>query len=156
MGRAVSPNEIDLAEWIRPGDGVIWGQATAEPQTLVEALVAQRAEFSGARPFMGIGYSGIVRPEHADHLCLSAYCGAGANRALADAGVLDICPYPYSQLAGLIRQSRIRADVAAGFRPTAIRIERTHLHDRGAATCRGHARVLAPNRDSVGRHRRNR
>lgn len=111
MGRIVSPSEIDLTEWIRPGDGVIWGQATAEPQTLVEALVAQRADFSGARPFIGISYSGIVRPEHADHLSLSAYCGAGTNRVLADAGVLDICPYPYSQLAGLIRQGHIRADV---------------------------------------------
>ena len=111
MVRVVSPVEIELARWIRPGDGVIWGQAGAEPQTLIEALVAQRAEFSGARPFMGISYSGIVRPEHADHLRLSAYCGAGRNRALADAGVLDICPYPYSQLAALIREGRIRADV---------------------------------------------
>ena len=111
MRRIVSPSEIELAGWIRPGDGVIWGQATAEPQTLVEALVAQRVAFSGARPFMGISYSGIIRPEHADHLSLSAYCGAGANRALADAGVLDICPYPYSQLATLIRHGHIRADV---------------------------------------------
>ena len=111
MGRIVSPAEIELAGLIRPGDGVIWGQAAAEPQTLVEALVAQRTEFSGARPFMGISYSGIVRPEHADHLRLSAYCGAGSNRALADAGVLDICPFPYSQFAALIREGRIRADV---------------------------------------------
>jgi len=111
MGRIVSPGEIELAGLIRPGDGVIWGQAAAEPQTLVEALVAQRASFSGARPFMGISYSGIVRPEHADHLRLSAYCGAGRNRALADAGVLDICPFPYSQFGALIREGRIRADV---------------------------------------------
>ena len=111
MGHIVSPAEIELAGLIRPGDGVIWGQAAAEPQTLVEALVAQRAEFSGARPFMGISYSGIVRPEHADHLRLSAYCGAGSNRALAAAGVLDICPFPYSQFAALIREGRIRADV---------------------------------------------
>jgi len=111
MGRIVSPDKIDLAGLIRPGDGVIWGQAAAEPQTLVEALVAQRAEFSGARPFMGISYSGIVLPEHADHLRLSAYCGAGRNRALADAGVLDICPFPYSQFAALIREGRIRSDV---------------------------------------------
>jgi acyl-CoA hydrolase len=111
MGRIVSPGEIELAGLIRPGDGVIWGQAAAEPQTLVEALVAQRAQFSGARPFMGISYSGIVRPEHADHLRLSAYCGAGSNRALADAGVLDICPFPYSQFAALIREGCIRAEV---------------------------------------------
>jgi len=112
MGRIASPDEIDLAKFIRPGDGVIWGQATAEPQTLVEALVAQRAAFSGAQAFMGISYSGIVRREHADHLKLSAYCGAGRNRALADAGVLEICPFPYSQLAALMNERLIRTDIA--------------------------------------------
>jgi acyl-CoA hydrolase len=111
MGHMVSSSEIDLAKFVRSGDGVLWGQATAEPQTLVEALVAQRAEFSGARTFMGVSYSGIVRPEHADHLALAAYCGAGQNRALADAGVLDVCPFPYSQLAALIDARHIPADV---------------------------------------------
>jgi acyl-CoA hydrolase len=101
----------DLSGLIRPGDGILWGQACAEPQSLVEALVAQRAAFSGATLFLGINYSGIVRPEHADHLRLTAYCGAGHNRALADAGVLDIHPHPYSRLGDLIRARRIRADV---------------------------------------------
>ena len=102
---------MELARHIRPGDGVIFGQACAEPQTLVEALVAQRAQFSGASLFLGVNWSGIVKPEHADHLRLSAYCGSGHNRALADAGVLDIHPHPYSQLAALIRTQKIRADV---------------------------------------------
>jgi acyl-CoA hydrolase len=102
---------MQLAQWIRPGDGVIFGQACAEPQTLVEALVAQRAEFSGATLFMGVNWSGTVKPEHADHLRLTAYCGSGHNRKLADAGVLDIHPHPYSQLAGLIRRKVIKADV---------------------------------------------
>ena len=102
---------VDLARVIRPGDGIVIGQACAEPQTLTEALVAQRAALSGATLFLGINYSGIVRPEHADHLRLTAYCGAGRNRALADAGVLDIHPHPYSRLGGLIRSGAIRADV---------------------------------------------
>ena len=102
---------MQLSQWIRPGDGVVFGQACAEPQTLVEALVAQRAEYSGATLFMGVNWSGIVKPEHADHLRLTAYCGSGHNRKLADAGVLDIHPHPYSQLATLIRQKRIKADV---------------------------------------------
>ncbi len=102
---------MELARHIRPGDGVIFGQACAEPQTLTEALVAQRAAFSGASLFMGVNWSGIVKPEHADHLRLSAYCGSGHNRALADAGVLDIHPHPYSQLAALIRSKKIRADI---------------------------------------------
>jgi acetyl-CoA hydrolase len=102
----------DLTGIIRAGDGIILGQACAEPQTLSEALVSQRAAFSGASLFLGVNYAGIVKPEHADHLRLSAYCGAGRNRALADAGVLDIHPHPYSRLAALIRERRIPCDVA--------------------------------------------
>jgi acyl-CoA hydrolase len=102
---------VDLSGVIRPGDAILWGQACAEPQTLVESLVAQREALSGCRLFLGINYSGIVRPRHADHLRLSAYCGTGHNRALADAGVLDIHPHAYSQLGALIRSGRIGADV---------------------------------------------
>jgi acetyl-CoA hydrolase len=102
---------IDLASVIRPGDGIIWGQACAEPQTLVEALVAQRSRLGGVRAFLGSSYSGIVTPEHADHLRLASYCGTGRNRALADAGVLDILPVPYSQLGFLIKNKNIPCDV---------------------------------------------
>jgi acyl-CoA hydrolase len=103
---------IELEHFIRPGDGIVLGQACAEPQTLSAALVEQRAKFSGASVFLGVNYAGIIRPEHADHLRLSSYCGAGHNRALADAGVLDIHPHPYSRLAPLIRERRIACDVA--------------------------------------------
>src|SRR3954471_10540800 len=103
---------IDLSSVIRPGDGIIWGQACAEPQTLVEALVSQRERLPGARAFLGSSYSGIVKPEHADHLHLSSYCGTGTNRALADAGVLQLLPCPYSQLGALIRSRAIPCDVA--------------------------------------------
>ena len=102
---------IDLASVIRSGDGIICGQACAEPQTLMEALVAQRAAFSGAGLFLGINYAGILQPGHADHLRLSAYCGIGHNRALADAGALEVQPVPYSRLGALIRSGAIRADV---------------------------------------------
>ena len=63
---------FDLARFIRPGDGIILGQACAEPQSLSEALAAQRAAFSGASLFLGVNYAGILRPEHADHLKLAA------------------------------------------------------------------------------------
>jgi acetyl-CoA hydrolase len=102
---------VDLTSVVRPGDGIIWGQACAEPQTLVEALVAQRAHLSGVGVFLGSSYSGILTPQHADHLRLSSYCGTGSNRALADAGVLEILPAPYSQLGSLIRHEKIKCDV---------------------------------------------
>jgi acetyl-CoA hydrolase len=102
---------VELSSVIRPGDGILWGQACAEPQTLVEALVSQRGRLGGVGCFLGSSYSGIVKAEHADDLTLSSYCGIGTNRALADAGVLGILPVPYSQLGSLIRSRAIPADV---------------------------------------------
>lgn len=102
---------LDLSAVVRAGDSVLWGQACAEPQTLVEALVAQRAAYPGASVFLGVNYTGIVKPQHADHLRLHAYCGAGHNRALADAGVLEIHPHPYSRIGDLLRSRTIRADI---------------------------------------------
>ncbi len=103
---------VDLSGVIRPGDGLVWGQGCAEPQTLVETVLEQRALFSGAGVFLGVSYSAKVKPEHADHLRFASYCGTGGNRALADAGALDIYPVPYSQLGALLRQRKIRCDVA--------------------------------------------
>ena len=102
----------ELARVIRPGDAIVCGQACAEPQTLLEQLVAQREALSGCSVFMGSSYSGIVKPEHADHLRLASYCGTGTNRALADAGALEILPVPYSQLGPLMRAGRMACDVA--------------------------------------------
>ena len=102
---------IELGSVIRRGDRIVWGQACAEPQTLVESLVAQRAALGEVGCFLGSSYSGIVKPAHADHLRLSSYCGTGTNRALAEAGVLDLLPVPYSQLGPLIREGKIGCDV---------------------------------------------
>jgi len=75
-------------------------------------LLAQRGAFPGCSVFLGSSYSGLVRAEHADHLRFTSYCGTGSNRALADAGVLQILPSPYSQLGALIRSGHIKCDVA--------------------------------------------
>jgi len=102
---------VAISSVVRPGDGLVWGQACAEPQSLVEALIAQRAALSGCRVFLGSSYSSLLRPEHADHLRLTSYCGTGSNRALADAGVLEILPAPYSRLGALLRGGHIKCDV---------------------------------------------
>lgn len=102
---------VDLARHIRPGDGVVVGQGTGEPLTLTEALVAQRARFSGARVFLGASYSGTFRPEHADHLRLRSFGALGQLRRLAAAGVLDVLPCHFSAVAPLIERGDIAADV---------------------------------------------
>jgi acetyl-CoA hydrolase len=77
----------------------------------VEALVSQRADLGGVGCFLGSSYSAILKPEHADQLRLASYCGIGTNRALADAGALQILPVPYSQLGQLLRKHTIKCDV---------------------------------------------
>lgn len=102
---------IDFARWLRPGDTVLWGQANAEPRTLTRALVAQRHALARLRLVLGIDLSRTLQPEHADAFDFVSYCGAGGNRALAAAGVLDILPCSYSQFPVLLRQGSLKVDV---------------------------------------------
>jgi acyl-CoA hydrolase len=111
MPKLLQADTLDLSELIRPGDTVLWGQANAEPLPLTEALMAQRASIGRFRVMLGIANSATCRPEHADHVDLLAYCGAGANRELANAGVLDILPCHYSQLPTMIDSGALRIDV---------------------------------------------
>ncbi|HBO0070371.1 TPA: acetyl-CoA hydrolase/transferase family protein [Pseudomonas aeruginosa] len=109
--KLLQADAFDLSELIRPGDTVLWGQANAEPLPLTAALMAQRARIGRFRVMLGIANNATCRPEHADHIDLLAYCGAGANRELANAGVLDILPCHYSQLPAMIETGALRIDV---------------------------------------------
>ncbi|GID03046.1 acetyl-CoA hydrolase/transferase family protein [Pseudomonas sp. 008] len=111
MAIELNPDAPDFSDLIRPGDTVLWGQANAEPIILSRALMAQRHDFNRVRVLLGISNTNTCRPEHADAVDFLAYCGAGANRALADAGVLDILPCHYSQMAELLRSGELRIDV---------------------------------------------
>lgn len=102
---------LNLAAFIRPGDTVLWGQATAEPLPLTRALMAQRHAIGEFGVFLGINYSDTVAAEHADCIRFSAYCGTGGNRVLAKIGKLDILPVHYSHLPQLIRSGRLKIDV---------------------------------------------
>jgi acyl-CoA hydrolase len=104
-------SELDLARYIRPGDMVVWGQACAEPVTLTAALAAQRGRLGGVRCFTGICGTTAVRLDYADHLSFLSYTAAGANRALAAAGVLGVLPGHYSQLPAVLSAGPLRADV---------------------------------------------
>ncbi len=102
---------LDLGRHIRPGDLVAWGQGCAEPLILTQALADQRAQLGGVRCFTGISRSAAVRPECCDYLSFVSYIGAGANRALAAAGALDILPVHYSELPDVLTSGALRADV---------------------------------------------
>jgi acetyl-CoA hydrolase len=93
----IDPHQLDFARHVRPGDRVAWGQAAAEPTTLTRALVAQRHRIGGCfSVFMGTAWTDTVHPECADVMDIQSYSGAGSNRALAQAGVLDVLCSHYS------------------------------------------------------------
>jgi len=102
---------LDLARYIRPGDGVILQQGCGEAQSLAEKLVQQRGAYSGATLFMGSGFSRSFQPEHADHLRFTGIGGIGTLRKLASAGALDPIPCHISSIEGLLRSGVIAADV---------------------------------------------
>jgi acyl-CoA hydrolase len=111
MAKELAPDTLDFSAIVRPGDTVMWGQSTAEPLPLTQALMAQRHAIGRFGVFLGVTYSDTVKPEHSDCVAFSAYCGTGGNRALAKAGKLDILPVHYSQLPALIQSGRLKIDV---------------------------------------------
>ena len=111
MTPGLDPDDLDFSSLVRPGDGVLWGQASAEPVTLTRQLLAQRSSIGAFSVFLGIPASDTVKPEHTDLIRFSSYCGAGINRQLADMSKLDIVPCHYSQFPALIRSGKIRVDV---------------------------------------------
>ncbi len=91
---------------VSPDTFVVWGQASAEPSSLTESLVAARRETGPFRAFAGISYGASVSPDHAGDIQYTSYCGTGRNRALGRA--LEILPVHYSALAGTL--GRIRGE----------------------------------------------
>jgi acyl-CoA hydrolase len=112
MPQELDLRNLDLAGIIRPGDHVIWGQASGEPQTLVERLVEQRHRIGPVTVFLGgISYSGTLRPEHADVLTFTGYGAIGDLRELVQANALRTIPCHLSQLIPYFNDGTIRADV---------------------------------------------
>ena len=61
MPKELRLETLDLAAFIRPGDTVLWGQATAEPLPLTQALMAQRHAIGPFNVFLGINYSDTIK-----------------------------------------------------------------------------------------------
>ena len=100
-----------LAGIVRAGDVVMWGQASAEPVPLTNALMAQRGQIGGFTAYIGISWSDAVQPVHADCVSFVSYCGAGRNRALAKAGLLDVMPCHYADFARMVASGEFAVDI---------------------------------------------
>lgn len=99
---------VDLDRWIRPGDGVVWGQHCAEPVVLVDALLCQAAELQPLEAFVGLSWrdlSGTVP----DGLRIVSYGTLGRLGRLSQ---LEVVPSHFSALPGLFATRRLPGDVA--------------------------------------------
>jgi len=110
--KIVEAADLDLSAYIRAGDMVTWGQASAEPQTLVETLIEQRHDLGGVDAFVGLSLSGLLKPEHCDAIRPVSYGALGTTRALQAVGKLRLIPAHYSTLPHLMRSGALPVDVA--------------------------------------------
>lgn len=111
MAIRLTPGDLDLRRFIQPGDCILVADGAGEPQTLTEALVAQRRELGGVSVFLGLGLGSAFRPDRVDGLALASYGALGSTRRLADAGLVDIVPVALGDLPGLLAKGRMRFDV---------------------------------------------
>jgi acetyl-CoA hydrolase len=108
MTGTIELSRLNFRDFVQPGDMVAWGQASGEPLSLTETLMAQRAAIGPFSVFTGLCYSDTANPDFADHVTFVSYHGGGSNRRLGDTGKLDILPVHYSALPGILRE---RVDV---------------------------------------------
>lgn len=108
----VAADALSLRDWIRPGDGIVFSQGTAEPLSLTEALVRKRATLGGVGVFLTATFSDTFLPGHCDGLTLRSNGCVGTSRRLVQAGLLRVVPCHVSQIGEFMRDGRIACDVA--------------------------------------------
>jgi len=108
----VDPASLDLAQYIRPGDHIVLGQACGEPTTLVEALLDQAARIGGVTAFISTSFSGLFQPDRCEGLTLSSMGAIGALRSMAKVNRLTVIPVHVGQVGPLIEAGVIGCDIA--------------------------------------------
>jgi acyl-CoA hydrolase len=102
---------IDLSAHIRPGDGIWWSQAGAEPTPLVDALLDQAGAIGDLRAFCGLTWNDRLADDLPAALTVSSYGGLGVLRRLSLAGRLEIVPCHYAALPQLFAAGLLPNDV---------------------------------------------
>jgi acyl-CoA hydrolase len=107
--REVDSDELDLAEVLRPGDRIAWGQACAEPVQLLRTLAAQAHGLPPVSAFCGLTYSPELVSEIARKIPIASYGMLGRLRELEDQ--VRVVPCHFSALSALLTRGRLRCDV---------------------------------------------
>ncbi len=103
---------IDLSQYVRRGDSIVFGQACGEPPSLVAALKEQGAAIGDLKAFIATSFSGAFDADSATSFRLSSMGAIGALRSMSKINALDVIPVHVSQVAPLISAGILPCDVA--------------------------------------------
>jgi acyl-CoA hydrolase len=101
--------DLDLRRWIGPGDGIVFGQACAEPVVLVDALLAQADSIGGLRAFAGLSWGSRLANRAPAALQIVSYGALGGTGRVAG---LQVVPCHFSALPRLFAARTLPGDVA--------------------------------------------
>jgi acyl-CoA hydrolase len=111
LTNTITPASLDFTGIVRAGDVVVCGQATAEPRTLTQALVAQKGRLPPFTMLVGPLFSDTFTPQTSSGIAFQSYGVIGNARALAKAGQLEVIPGNYSAFCADFAAGRRVADV---------------------------------------------
>jgi len=105
---------LDLARWVRPGDGVVVSQGCAEPVGLVDALIgaAGAGELTDLSLYSGLTWRAVLAAPEAASIDVVSYGVLGALAKVAAARPVRIVPSHFSALPELFAHRKLPGDVA--------------------------------------------
>ncbi|MGO1501318.1 MAG: acetyl-CoA hydrolase/transferase family protein [Marinobacter sp.] len=109
--RYVHLDDLDLSNYVQPGDRVVCGQGTAEPCALTERLMHDAPAIESFDVFLGVAFSQTFLTEVDATLCFRSYGAIGTSTEIARRGQLEILPCHYSALYEAFDRRSERADV---------------------------------------------
>lgn len=112
MTITTTPSSLRLDQFLRAGDRIVWGQGCGEPETLMEALMAQGRGIGGLSAFATTSFSKQLSVGATEAIRFSSMGAMGSFRALAAAGKLGIVPCHIGQVGAMIDDGLIGCDVA--------------------------------------------
>lgn len=102
---------FDVADFLNPGDGVWWGQGSAEPEPLVNQVLDAVDRVGPIRAFSGLTWNGRLSGDLPEKLTVVSYGGLGQLRSLSRHGRLDVVPCHYSAIPRMFASGQLPNDV---------------------------------------------
>ncbi|PPJ23742.1 4-hydroxybutyrate CoA-transferase [Nocardia nova] len=101
---------LDFGGLLKPGMGVWWSQAAAEPRPLVDRLLAQAPGLGPLRLFTGLSWNDQLAQSMSPTDTMVSYGGLGALRELGATDQLEVVPCHYSALPRMFAEHRLPCD----------------------------------------------